>query len=408
MNSDKVWLQSKRFDIALWIGTLAFSGGFIFLAGQIDAANHLSLWLFIALVVAFDVSHVYATLYRVYMDKKERKRRPKVYYGSILILYLLSVLTYAISPMLFFSLLAYYAVYHFIKQHYGFVALYKHKLKERSSFDYHLDRWTVFVGTGYPILWWHTHLPRNFSWFMDGDFIDLIGWITKPIDLMGVSQSAVETIQKITHFIFSEVFFVLYILVIVVYAIRQVFLYHKHGFFNPGKNLVMAGVWISWYMGIIHFNNDIIWNAFIILYHAIPYFALIWLYSTRKTMDQKNESQGKALRFLTTPRNWLFFYLFLFALGLIEEVFWDFFVWKQYLSPFLTGLFPSGAFWDSFSDSLLGRGEGWRLSTADRWHFILWVPLFTLPQILHYYLDSELWRFDGRNPDLRRYLQLED
>ena len=150
MNSKNYWLESPKFDITLFGGTLLLSAGFIFISSLMTDENKIPIWAFLLLVVCFDAAHVYGTLYRVYMDKEERNRRPKLYYGSIIIIYVLSVVSYIISPILFFRILAYYAVYHFVRQHYGYIALYKYKMNESKKFDLYLDKWTVYIGCLYP------------------------------------------------------------------------------------------------------------------------------------------------------------------------------------------------------------------------------------------------------------------
>ncbi|MDH5680264.1 MAG: hypothetical protein OEZ36_01655, partial [Spirochaetota bacterium] len=71
MNKKKYWLESKAFDSSLWLGTLAFAACFILIAKLIGFSGGIGFWGFLFLVVGFDVSHVYGTLYRVYMDKAE-------------------------------------------------------------------------------------------------------------------------------------------------------------------------------------------------------------------------------------------------------------------------------------------------------------------------------------------------
>ena len=64
------------------------------------------------------------------------------------------------------------AVFHFIKQQAGFVALYLRAGAEApTAFDRRLCTAAVWAGTAGPVLYWHASLPRRFSWFMDGDFL---------------------------------------------------------------------------------------------------------------------------------------------------------------------------------------------------------------------------------------------
>ncbi len=386
MTENKLWLESRGFDISLWLGTLILSGSFILIANKVMIGDKFPLWAFIGVVVAFDVTHVYGTIYRVYLDQWEMKRRPRLYFGSVLIIYFISMGIYAISPGIFFTCIAYYAVYHFIKQHLGFVFLYKHKLQETNRLDYYIDRISVYTATIYPILWWHTHLPRKFSWFIDGDFIEASNLKVLFIKYLNLSNSLFLLFQNGLYFLVNEILWIPYIIILILYILRQGYLWIRQGFFNPGKNLAMAIPWISWYFGIIYFNNDMIWNGFIILTHAIPYFALVWLYITRKNKLQKRNYYGWIMNIISQPKNWILFYLFLFCIAMIEEFFWDVFVWKQYLQYIF--------YYDS----------GWNANISREIKYLFWIPLLSLPQIVHYYLDGKIWRMNKENPDLKQYL----
>lgn len=382
---NQFWLHSATFDIGIFVFTLILSFLFVFIVDILSLYNStFPLWAFIGIVVAFDVSHVYGTLYRVYMDPSELNRKPRLYYNSIIIIYIISVIIYAVNPKLFFSAIAYYAVYHFIKQNYGLVAIYKHKLSERSRFDFYLDKITIWNTGLYPIIWWHCHLPREFSWFIDGDFnypvyLLLKAWnfIFYPVLGEFPNQAFIQLVDNL---------FVLYIAIFIIYIIRQIYLLYKNSYFNPGKNIAMFSVALTWYLGIIYFNNDIKWSAMIIIVHAIPYFAIVWIFTKEKHSDPNNLRQSRSLAFLSKPKNIVLFYLFLFAIGLIEEIIWDLAVWRDYI-----------------------RGSSfWTKNTAREIKYLFWIPLLSLPQLVHYYLDSKIWIGGKENPEVDKYLYKKD
>ena len=138
-------------------------------AGVIEGPrDHLPPWAWLATVVAIDVAHVWATLYRVYLDEDELARRSLLYTWLPAVVWLGGVLLYAVSDVAFWRVLAYVAVFHFIRQQEGFVRLYRRKAGEKDG-----ARWdvaAVWVMTLYPVLHWHAHLPREFHWFRNRDF----------------------------------------------------------------------------------------------------------------------------------------------------------------------------------------------------------------------------------------------
>jgi hypothetical protein len=80
-------------------------------------------------------------------------------------------------------------------------------------------------------------------------------------------------------------------------------------------------------------------------------------------------------------RSGLVYLSVLLALAFSEEWLWDASVWHEH-----TNLFPA------FPELRAGALE------------LIFVPLLSLPQIVHYILDAYLWRLDGTNPGLKATL----
>ena len=58
-----------------------------------------------------------------------------------------------------------------MRQQYGWVALYRRKNGEGEDGRL-LDAAAIYGATLTPLLFWHAHLPRNFQWFLRGDFVN--------------------------------------------------------------------------------------------------------------------------------------------------------------------------------------------------------------------------------------------
>ena len=78
----------------------------------------------------------------------------------------------SISFHVFWRCLAYVAVYHFIKQQYGFMRIYKAKAKDFRKKIFK-DNFIIYLSMLYPVLYWHLNLDRNFSWFVENDFFQI-------------------------------------------------------------------------------------------------------------------------------------------------------------------------------------------------------------------------------------------
>jgi hypothetical protein len=62
---------------------------------------------------------------------------------------------------------------HFVRQQYGWVALYRRKLGKPKQWTWWIDTAAIYLATIYPLAYWMTSLPRNFQWFVANDFFEL-------------------------------------------------------------------------------------------------------------------------------------------------------------------------------------------------------------------------------------------
>lgn len=337
------WLFDRRTDL------LAFGGSAALAFALLGVGHALGIleadapdWIWIGCILGVDVAHVWSTLYRVYLDGAEVRRRPWLYLGAPVLCYGVGVFVHALSGALFWTTLAYLAVFHFVRQQVGWMRLYARR-EGASLWDLRLDVTATYAATVYPILWWHAHLPRRFHWFVEGDFIQA--------DLAPVA-SALEPV---------------YWALLGLWAARQAQRW-KSAPPSPGKLLVVTTTWACWYVGIIALDGDYAFTVTNVLIHGIPYLVLTYRYG-------RTRRQAPLLRRLLRAGPPVFLASVL-ALALAEEAVWDRWVWHD--RPWLFG-------------------EGGEL---DLTALTLLVPLLALPQSLHYVLDAFVWRLRG-NPQLR-------
>ena len=166
------WLVSARWDLWVFGGSALLAFGLLAI-GELTGILHSVTppWAWIATILFVDVAHVWSTAYRVYLDPDELRRRPALYSGIPVAAYVAGVLLYTSSSGLFWRTLAYLAVFHFVRQQYGWMALYRRRLGPTTRFDHLLDDLTIYSATLYPLLYWHAHMPREFEWLIEGDFL---------------------------------------------------------------------------------------------------------------------------------------------------------------------------------------------------------------------------------------------
>jgi hypothetical protein len=122
-------------------------------------------------------------------------------------------------------------VFHFVRQQYGWVMLYRAKAGESGTWSRRLDAATIYIATLHPLAMWHAHLPRSFRWMIDGDFAPLPEWL-----------------PLVTGPIWASL--------LIAYFARSLWQGLKLGHWNPGKDLVVATTALCWYIGIVVFYSD--------------------------------------------------------------------------------------------------------------------------------------------------------
>ena len=346
------FLRSPAFDLGWFVlpGVLAALAGLAL--GLLDPrpAAHDSLLLWIAGALLVDVAHVYASLYRTYLDPLARRIHRTRLIAAPLLCAWLGFLLHLESPLRCWGALAYLAIFHFIKQHLGFALLYARAGRE-SPADRRLVNLALWTGTLGPVLWWHANLPTSFAWFIDGELLTglpaIVGtlalWAQLPVFLVFLARRAVLAIR---------------------------------GRANPMVPLLVLVPAACWHIGIVLFDDDRIFTITNVFLHGVPYMALVWLAGGRDTLAARIPRAGP-LALLAA------FYGLLLVLAVGEELLWDRLVWHE-------------------RPQLFGAG-------ARELHPILAaavVALLAVPQATHYLLDRWIWRVGPDNPALAAQLGL--
>ena len=122
------WIISRRADLA-WISGSALAG-YVYLALHVLFAVPLTyLWWFWS--VGFDGTHIFATTTRTYLDREARSGRRTLLFGSLAFFFAVGpLLVLAGAKAILALLVGVWAYYHVIRQHYGFLVLYKVKNRD--------------------------------------------------------------------------------------------------------------------------------------------------------------------------------------------------------------------------------------------------------------------------------------
>lgn len=335
--------MSPGFDLALVLVPAVAAVVALLFFREVEAP--LPLGMFFVLVVAFDVAHVWATLYVSYLDPEARARRRTLLWLTPLAVFLLGWRLHVHSAVAFWTVLAYVAIHHFAAQQWGFVALYRTLAGEREPLDRYLDRWTLWTGALGPVVLWHTSAGA-FDWFGHGEVfaLRLDPAIRPDVVAFMALLGAVWLARQAWHL--------------------------ARGRFNPGKTTWMVATWLSWSVGLVWAEHPVVALACINLLHGLPFLALVHARAGRRWRDAPITG---APAVATIARALPLFLGLVVLLATAEEWLWEGLVWHRYVGPLVSPL------------------DGATLSAV--------VALLATPQVVHYYLDAWLWKLDGTNPD---------
>lgn len=333
---EQPWIHKAKTDsvFILLPSFLVVAMVFLFQDQLQDIEERYSFYTWLFLIVFIDVAHVYATLFKTYFVASEFQKRKKLLIGLPIVCFVIGMILFSFGSAVFWSVLAYIAVFHFIRQQYGFMRLYARNEPKKWAW---IDNLIIYTATVYPMLFWFLSPTRKFNWFVANEFyrfespflLEILGWG--------------------------------YVVILCFYVIRTTYLSLKNNYFNIPKNAIILGTILSWYFGIVFFNNDLVFTLLNVVSHGIPYIALIYL----SEIEKKPTSDLGWMHFLKSFQGVFIFLFILVSIAFSEEYLWEFMVWNEQFS---------GTKHD-FSN----------------WYFLIF-PLLTVPQFTHYLLDGFIWK----------------
>lgn len=330
------WIHSPKTDAVFILAPsfLVLAIVFIFQKSLTKIQDEYSFYTWLFLIVFIDVAHVYATLFKTYFVASEFKSNKKRYIGLPIFCFIVGFILFLFGSQVFWSVLAYVAVFHFIRQQYGFMRLYARLENKTHAW---MDNLVIYTATIYPMLYWFLSPKRHFNWFVENEFF----------------QFEHPLVLKISTWI--------YFAVLCLYFIYTIYTTVKNRFFNIPKHCIIIGTILSWYFGIVYFNNDLIFTLLNVVSHGIPYMALIYL----NEIEKKPSAELQHLNWFKSKIGLFLFVAVLLLIAFSEEYLWEILVWNEYFS---------NPYFNCFN-----------------WQFIL-VPLLTVPQFTHYLLDGFIWK----------------
>ncbi len=243
------WIVGRGVDLGLIIGSSL--AGYLYLA--LYAALHVPispLWWFWS--VGFDGTHIFATASRTYFDSEARARNRKLFFGSLAFFFALGpAMVLAGWKGWLYLLVGVWAYYHVIRQHYGFMVLYKVKNRDLAPLDNTIDRLFLGVMTiAPPFHRFFVHHPEELG----------IPFSFPVADMPVLAISA---------------------LALAVFLVRQAMRLRAGDSLNAPKLLLLGGViplhwltfqWMSWQAAV----------PTVTIVHNLQYHALVWFHNRNR------------------------------------------------------------------------------------------------------------------------------
>lgn len=187
------WIISAREDLIWFIGSVASSYLLLILyvTGVLPLIPMVAGW-----AILIDAPHVFGTFSRTYFDKSEWKTRKRLMLGSLLFFVVGPTMVLVGAGFTFFFIAALWAYYHLVKQHYGFMVLYKKKNSDLAPIDNALDRLLLLFAFNYPFVQFIANDPTAMArvpsilrggvnlvalLLLIGTIALAIGWLTRQI-----------------------------------------------------------------------------------------------------------------------------------------------------------------------------------------------------------------------------------
>ncbi|MBT34240.1 MAG: hypothetical protein CMO01_31635 [Thalassobius sp.] len=371
--STKSWLFSRNTDLFILMLPVWVCWIICFSLPESVLNKDLPLWFWAVFILGIDVSHVWSTIFRTYLDKEEFNNHKNLLIYTPLVSFICLFLLAFTSHLWYWRVLAYLALYHFIKQQYGFLALYNAKFGKKLHKIFN-DKWIIYFSMVYPVIYWHLSGNRAFNWFVKEDFFNIGGTLTQHL------QNVEPILQGVLQF--ANVF---YWLIIAAWLAEEIILskkqFHK---IATGKVLWILTTAGNWYLGIVYFNSDIVFSLTNVVAHGIPYIVLILYYVERKKKIKSKATTRKNLVKGGLSIAFMLSLILLLAFG--EEYMWDMFLYRE-KQPLFENLFayPFNAATTVFFQAFA-------------------LAMLSIPQVSHYIIDGYIWKGGKKNPYVKKVL----
>lgn len=335
------WIIGAKDDLVWFVGSVASS----YLLFGLYVSGWLPLFpMLLGWAVLIDAPHVFGTFSRTYFDRAERAARKRLLWGSLAFFAVGPAMVLAGAAAVFFFLAALWAYYHLVKQHYGFMVLYKKKNNDLAAVDNALDRALLLLAMTYPFVAFVARDPEALS--------------RVPASLAGAISFLSAALLMAT------------VAVAALWAGRQI----QRALAGPPLNvpkylLLAAAIPMHWVVLLTPMpQQTIAIVAILTVYHNLQYHRLIWFHNKKYAGARERHGAAELI-----SRRVIYYLAFGVLFGL----------------------------WYQLPRRLVGESYGPQSIWTQTAAAFFWGYAF-----IHYHLDAHIWRV-RRDPTVGQALRME-
>jgi hypothetical protein len=213
--------------------------------------------------VVVDIPHLYSTFFRAYSSPDIMKNWSNLVIIGPVIIFLL-LIGFNQYPDQILLVMTYCAIFHGIRQQYGWLVYSTKRDEDKNKLDQILDGIVIYAITLPIVIWYHCH-----HW---GE-----GWIGLGGKLIPIYNPLIGEIALLFQSFF-----------ITIYLIRQIYVFFVKKTFNLTKFVVVASTWVGWHFFLYWINPPYCGIGPAIL-HTLPYLYLFFFVfsKTKKEVSKK-------------------------------------------------------------------------------------------------------------------------
>ncbi len=349
------WIINAREDLIWFIGSVVSSYALLLLyaGGVIPLIPMVALW-----AILIDAPHVFGTFSRTYFDRTERRNRGRMLWGSLLFFVVGPLMVLSGAGFVFFFVAALWAYYHLVKQHYGFMVLYKKKNSDLAPVDNALDRLLLLFAFNYPFVAFVAQDPEAMSRipaFLRGGVNYLALFLLAGTLILGVAWIGRQIQRGIIGLPLNV----------------------------PKYLLLAAAIPMHWIVLLTPMpHKPIAIVAILTIFHNLQYHRLIWFHNQKYQNQDRSALTEKYGAAELISRRVLFYIVFGIIFGLIYQAPRQFLGYVSFTHGDTTG-------------GTAGQSFATQLGISFLWGYAF----------IHYYLDSKIWRI-RRDPSVGEALKM--